>query len=70
VLQHWYRIVVSGCLGDASREAFAGFKITPNGTSTVLLAELDQAALYGALNQIQSLGLQLIALERLEDDPE
>lgn len=67
--QHWYRIVVSGCLGEASREAFGSFKIVPNGASTVLLAELDQSALYGALNRIQSLGLELVALRRLEDEP-
>jgi hypothetical protein len=69
VFERRYRIVVSGHLGDASREAFAGFKIEPNGANTALEAELDQAALYGALNRIQSLGLELVALSRVEDDP-
>jgi hypothetical protein len=68
VLEHRYRIVVSGSLGDASREAFADFKIESNGTSTTLVAALDQSALYGALNRIQSLGLDLVALSRIEDN--
>lgn len=67
MLEHCYRIVVSGRLGDASLEAFAEFKIEPNGRNTALVADLDQSALYGALNRIQSLGLELVALERLED---
>jgi hypothetical protein len=68
VLEHRYRIVVSGRLGDASREAFADFKIESNGTNTTLVAALDQSALYGALNRIQSLGLDLVALSRIDDN--
>jgi hypothetical protein len=68
MLKYCYRIVVSGRLGHMSREAFADFKIEPNATNTVLIAELDQSALYGALNRIQSLGLELIEFVRLEDD--
>ena len=66
MLQHSYRIVVSGRLGHASREAFADFKIESNGASTTLIGELDQSALYGALNRIQSLGLDLVAVRRAE----
>ena len=65
MLEHCYRIVVSGRLGDASLEAFGNFKIEFNGTNTTLVAELDQSALYGALNRILSLGLELDALSRL-----
>lgn len=68
MLEHRYRIVVSGRLGDASREAFADFKIESNGTNTTLVAALDQSALYGALNRIQSLGLDLVALSRIDDN--
>ena len=66
MLQHLYRIVVSGRLGTASREAFTDFKIESNGSHTTLIAELDQSALYGALNRIQALGLDLIALRRVD----
>ena len=51
MLKYRYRIVVSGRLGPMSREAFADFKIEPNATNTVLVAELDQSALYGALSR-------------------
>jgi hypothetical protein len=62
-----YRITVRGGLGDASRAAFEGFAIVSDGTETILIQDLDQAALYGTLNRIQSLGLELIALTRLVD---
>jgi hypothetical protein len=68
VLAHRYRIVVAGHLGNASREACAGFAIEPNGVNTALVAELDQSALYGALNRILSLCLELVALSRVEED--
>ena len=62
-----YRITVRGGLGDASRQAFEDFVIESDGTETRLIQELDQAALYGALNRIQSLGLELVDLTRLGD---
>jgi hypothetical protein len=65
---HSYRIVVSGRLGQASLEAFGGFKIERCGRNTMLMAVMDQSALYGALNRIQSLGLELLALSRAEDN--
>ena len=64
---HRYRITIAGGLGEIGREAFADFAIEANGTSTVLTGTLDQAALYGALNRILSLGLELVELRRLTD---
>ena len=63
-----YRITVRGGLGAASRNAFEGYIIESSGTETRLIQELDQAALYGALNLIQSLGLELVALTRLDGE--
>jgi hypothetical protein len=65
VLEHRYRIVVSGGLGDIARQAFEGLKIEPDGENTALMGDLDQAALYGALNRISSLGLELVEVVRL-----
>jgi hypothetical protein len=65
VASYRYRITVRGGLGYASREAFEDFAIVSDGTETTLIQDLDQAALYGALNRIQSLGLELVALTRL-----
>ena len=38
-------------------------------TRTVLIGELDQAALYGTLNRVLSLGFELVALSRLSGNP-
>ena len=64
---HRYRITISGGFNEADREAFGDFEIEPDGTNTVLTGDLDQAALYGALNRILSLNLELIELRRLTD---
>ncbi len=64
---HCYRITIDGVLGEMGREAFADFLIEPGGGTTVLTGELDQAALYGALNRVLSLGLELIELSRVTE---
>ncbi len=61
-----YEIRVSGRLGETTLAAFRelGAEIRP--IETVLFGELpDQAALYGVLDRIQALGLQLVELRRL-----
>jgi hypothetical protein len=65
VSTHRYRITIAGGLGEIGREAFSDFIIEPNGTNTALVGDLDQAALYGALNRILALGLELVELSRL-----
>ena len=65
---HRYRITVAGGLGRAARQAFEEFTIEASGTHTSLIAGLDQAALYGALNRIQSLGLELMELARIPSE--
>ena len=62
---HRYRITVAGGFGRAASQAFEDFTIEASGTDTSLVAGLDQAALYGALNRIRSLGLELVELTRL-----
>ena len=64
---HRYRITISGNLGEIGREAFGDFRIESNGANTALVGDLDQAALYGALNRILSLGFELLALARMTD---
>jgi len=65
VRTHRYRITISGRLGDIGCEAFADFDSEPSGPDTALIADLDQAALYGALNRILSLGFELVEVRRL-----
>lgn len=64
---HRYRITISGALGEIGREAFGDFRIESNGADTILVGDLDQAALYGALNRIGMLGFELLGLTRLMD---
>ena len=67
---HRYRIIVAGGLSEIGREAFSDFRIEANGTNTALIRDLDQAALYGTLNRILSLGFELIELRRLTEQRE
>ena len=66
---HRYRVIVSGRLGDISCGAFEDLCVEADGVNTGLTGELDQAALYGVLHRIQGLGLELVALNRLDDEP-
>jgi hypothetical protein len=55
-----YEITVRGRIGDALLDAFAGLSAAPAGPNTVLRGHIDQAALYGVLERIESLGLELL----------
>jgi hypothetical protein len=68
VRPHHYRIIVSGRLGKFTREVFEDLCVEYDGTNTGLTGELDQAALYGVLNRILAFGLELVALNRLDDE--
>ena len=58
-----YQITVRGRLSDTLVTAFGGMSATPSAAGTVLCGEIaDQAALYGVLDRIESLGLELIAV--------
>jgi hypothetical protein len=65
VRTHRYRITIAGGLGEIGREAFKDFMIEPNGINTSLIGDLDQAALYGTLDRILALGLELVDLNRM-----
>ena len=64
---HRYRIIVSGRLGEITREVFGDLYLEFDGPNTGLTGELDQAALYGVLNRILEFGLELLAVSRLDD---
>ena len=64
-----YEIRVRGVLGEALLNTFPGLHGTAQNGDTVLSGGLaDQAALYGVLAQIESLGLELIEVRRLTDN--
>jgi hypothetical protein len=67
VRTHRYQITIVGGLGELGREAFADFKIEYAHGNTLLAGDLDQAALYNVLSRILALGLELVALHRLDE---
>ena len=64
---HRYQITILGGLGELGREVFADFKIEYADGNTLLAGDLDQAALYSVLSRILALGLELVALSRLDE---
>ena len=62
-----YQITVRGRLSASVASAFEGLTATPSAAGTVICGELpDQAALFGVLYRIESLGLELLAVCRTE----
>ena len=61
-----YEIRVRGHLGHTMRTAFPDLRARVEGADTVLSGALpDQAAVYGVLAAIESLGLELIEVRRV-----
>jgi hypothetical protein len=60
-----YEITVRGRLTDTMLTAFDGLGASPAAADTVLRGEIvDQAALFGVLERIESLGLELLDVRR------
>jgi len=60
-----YEITIRGRLSAALADGFDGLTASPAGPDTVLRGELvDQAALYGVLDRVESLGLELLDVSR------
>jgi hypothetical protein len=55
-----YEIRVVGVLGPAAREAFADLAVDVELTATVLSGDLDQPGLHAVLQQVRTLGLELV----------
>ena len=62
-----YQIRVKGELGTCWSDWFAGVAVAAEGGDTLLVGQMDQATLHGALRRIRDLGLPLISVSRLED---
>jgi hypothetical protein len=64
-----YEIRIKGRLSDSLSGAFEDFTAAVRPAETVMRGELrDQAELHGVLERIQSLGLELIEVRRVETD--
>lgn len=60
----WYTIRVEGHLGATALSAFPCLTAEHRVRHTVLIGLLDRSALYGALSQMEMLGLDLIEVTR------
>ena len=62
-----YAITVRGRLGPTLIEAFEDLTVTTSATQSVLEGRIvDQAALHGVLEQIESYGLELLDVRRID----
>ena len=58
-----YEIVVRGRLSSRYESAFDGTRLVPHHGQTTLRAELvDQSQLYGLLNRLRDLGIELVSV--------
>jgi hypothetical protein len=63
-----YRIVVRSELGDKYADAFKGMQMEAKGGYTVLTGKIiDQPHLFGILNRINGLGLELLSVQAMPD---
>jgi hypothetical protein len=63
-----YRIVVRSELSEVYAVAFEGMEMETKGGDTVLTGEIiDQPHLYGILNRINGLGLELLKVQALPE---
>jgi hypothetical protein len=58
-----YRIAIRGRLTDRLGSAFEGLALEPGRELTILVGEIrDQAHLYGVLDRVRNLGLELVSV--------
>jgi hypothetical protein len=60
-----YTIRINGHLGVTALSAVPAMESQRQGTATVLTGLLDRSALYGALAEIEALGLDLLEVRQL-----
>jgi hypothetical protein len=64
-----YRIVVRSELGDSYASAFEGMRMESKDGRTILTGELkDQPHLFGVLDRLNGLGLELLSVQAMPDE--
>jgi len=64
-----YRIVVRSELGERYASAFEGMRMQTEEGATILTGEVeDQSQLFGILDRLNGLGLELLSVETLSED--
>jgi hypothetical protein len=69
VIGRTYEIRVVGSLGPAAREAFTDVAVEVEPTATVLCGDLDQTGLHALLDRVRALGLELMDIREIPDQP-
>jgi hypothetical protein len=65
-----YHIDLHGELGPDLWDAFAPWEVSVGeGRTSIHARRIDQAALHGILSVVQSFGLELLVVERIEEPP-
>ena len=63
-----YEIVVRGRLSSRYESAFDGTRLVPrNGQTTLRAVLIDQSQLYGLLNRLRDLGIELVSVNPRAD---
>jgi hypothetical protein len=66
-----YRIVVRGELSERFAMAFEGMEVSSADGRTIIAGEVtDQSHLHGILDRIRSLGLELVSVQRVSEEPQ
>jgi hypothetical protein len=64
-----YDIVIRGRLGKRFESAFDDVTLVArNGRTTLRIELADQSRLYGLLNRLRDLGIELISVNRVQED--
>ena len=64
-----YRIVVRSELSDRYASAFEGMHMETEDGQTILIGEVkDQPHLFGVLNRLNGLGLELLSVQAMPDE--
>ena len=64
-----YRIVVRGELSDRYAPAFEGMQLEAKNGRTIITGEVvDQPHLFGILDRVNSLGLELLSVQALPEE--
>jgi hypothetical protein len=65
-----YRVVIRGRLGEHLADAFGPLELDPRPGQTSLTGTFtDQAQLHGLLDQLRDLGIHLISVNPVDQDP-
>ncbi len=66
-----YRIVVRAEIGERFAAAFEDMEVSIAEGQTIITGEvIDQSHLHGILNQINALGLELVSVQPVPEDPQ